>query len=167
MAKNITISEAQRVARQRIAAMFSREASMEVSCGEFKVNLIPEVNYSLVLLLAGENLNCGDTERFTTINQLAHFYAQAALSRLWRLKFSKGRDPFTLFIKNFLKSSPEAGLKKYIKRQLLKNEELTDTLESEGYLLGAKMRKLLLNNAAALLDEPQVEEEEEEESEEE
>ena len=149
--KNITISEAQRVARQRVAAMFSREASVEVSCGEIKVNLIPEVNYSLVLLLAGENLNCGDTERFTTMSQLAHFYAQAALSRIYRLRYSKQRDPFTLFIKNFLKSSPEAGLKRYIKRQLLKHEELVDSFSAKEEVIGATVRQMLLNEAAQMI----------------
>lgn len=149
--KKLTVSEAQRVARQRVAAMFSREASVEVSCGELKVNLIPEVNYSLVLLLAGENLNCGDTQRFTTINQLAHFYAQAVLSRLWRLKYSKGRDPFTLFIKNFLKSSPEAGLKKFIKSQLLKSEELAEAFSLKEEVIGATVRQILLNEAAQMI----------------
>lgn len=149
--KNLTVSEAQRVARQRVAAMFSREASVEVSCGDIKVNLIPEVNYSLVLLLAGENLNCGDTERFTTINQLAHFYAQAVLSCLWRLKYSKGRDPFTLFIKNFLKSSPEAGLKKFIKSQLLKSEELAEAFSLKEEVIGATVRQMLLNEAAQMI----------------
>lgn len=151
MAKNTTVSEAQRVARQRVAAMFSREASVEVSCGEIKVNILPEVNYSLVLLLAGENLNSGDTQRFTTLNQLAHFYAQAVLSRLWRLKFSKGRDPFTLFIKNFLKTSPEAGLKKFIKSQLLKSEELAEAFSLKEEVIGATVRQILLNEAAQMI----------------
>lgn len=151
MAKNTTISEAQRVARQRVAAMFSREASVEVSCGEIKVNILPEVNYSLVLLLAGENLNSGDTQRFTTLNQLAHFYAQVVLSRLWRLKFSKGRDPFTLFVKQFLKSSPEAGLKKFIKRQLLKSEELAEIFSLKEEVIGATVRQILLDEAAQMI----------------
>lgn len=151
MAKNTTISEAQRVARQRVAAMFSREASVEVSCGEIKVNILPEVNYSLVLLLAGENLNSGDTQRFTTLNQLAHFYAQAVLSRIYRLKYSKGSDPFTLFIKDFLKSSPEAGLKKFIKRQLLKSEELTEAFSLKEEVIGATVRQMLLNEAAQMI----------------
>lgn len=151
MAKNTTISEAQRVARQRVAAMFSREASVEVSCGEIKVNILPEVNYSLVLLLAGENLNCGDTQRFTTLNQLAHFYAQAVLSRIYRLKYSKGRDPFTLFVKDFLKSSPEAGLKKFIKSQLLKSEELAEAFSLKEEVIGATVRQMLLNEAAQMI----------------
>ena len=149
--KNLTVSEAQRVARQRVAVMFSREASVEVSCGEIKVNLIPEVNYSLVLLLAGENLNCGDTERFTTVNQLAHFYAQAVLSRIYKLRYSKSGDPFTRYIKNFLKSSPEAGLKKYIKNRLLKHEELKEAFSLREGVLGATVRQILLNEAAQMI----------------
>lgn len=131
--------------------MFSREASVEVSCGEIKVNILPEVNYSLVLLLAGENLNCGDTQRFTTLNQLAHFYAQAVLSRIYRLKYSKGRDPFTLFVKDFLKSSPEAGLKKFIKSQLLKSEELAEAFSLKEEVIGATVRQMLLNEAAQMI----------------
>lgn len=149
--KNITISEAQRVAKQRVAAMFSREASVEVSCGEFKVNLIPEINYSLILLLAGESLDCGDTERFTTINQLAHFYAQAVLSRIYKIRYSKASDPFTRYIKNFLKSSPEAGLKRFIKGQLLKSGELIEAFSNKEEVLGASVRRMLLEEAAQMI----------------
>ena len=110
--------------------MFVRDVSSRVTSKIGEINIpTDDGRYSLILLLSGENLSGLDATRFNTVGEATHKYCEVILAKLYRLRYSKSRDSFTRFINDWMSSSPESGLKRWIKRQILGCPELTQPLQ--------------------------------------
>ena len=106
MAKKTNSSKRFNVASQEANAMFVREVSSRVASQIGEINIpTDDGRYSLILLLSGESLIGLDAQRFNTVGEAAHKYCEVILSKLYRLRYSKSRDPFTKFIKDWMSSS--------------------------------------------------------------
>ena len=153
MAKKTNSSKKFNIASQEANAMFVREVSSRVisTIGEINVPT-DDGRYSLILLLSGENLSGLDATRFNTVGEAAHKYCEVILAKLYRLRYSKSRDPFTRFIKDWMSSSPESGLKQWIKRQILGCPELARPLQQKEGTLGGDIRRRLVEQAAMMVN---------------
>ena len=141
------------VAAQTATAMFVREISSRVISPIGEINVpTDDGRYSLILLLSGESLSGLDATRFNTVGEAAHKYCEVILAKLYRLRYSKSRDPFTRFIKDWMSSSPESGLKRWIKRQILGCPELAQPLQQKEGTLGGDIRRRLVEQAAMMVN---------------
>lgn len=153
MAKKTNSSKKFNVASQEANAMFIREISSRVTSSIGEINIpTDDGRYSLILLLSGENLIGLDAQRFNTVGEAAHKYCEVILAKLYRLRYSKSRDPFTMFIKDWMSSSPEPGLKRWIKRQIMGCPELAQPLKQKEGTLGGDIRRRLVEQAAMLVN---------------
>lgn len=153
MAKKTNSSKKFNVASQEANAMFVREVSSRIISPIGEINVpTDDGRYSLILLLSGENLSGLDTTRFNTVGEAAHKYCEVILAKLYRLRYSKSRDPFTRFIKGWLSDHPESGLKSWIKRQILGCPELAQPLQQKEGTLGGYIRRRLVEQAAMLVN---------------
>lgn len=153
MAKKTNSSKQFNIASQEANAMFVRELSSRVSSPIGEINIpTDDGRYSLILLLSGENLRWLDADRFNTVGEAAHKYCEVILAKLYRLRYSKSRDPFTRFIKDWMSSSPESGLKRWIKRQILGCPELVKPLQQKEGTLGGDIRRRLVEQAAIMVN---------------
>lgn len=153
MAKKTNSSKKFNVASQEANAMFIREVSSRVTSSIGEINIpTDDGRYSLILLLSGENLSGLDAIRFNTVSEAAHKYCEVILAKLYRLRYSKSRDPFTRFIKGWLSDHPESGLKRWIKRQILGCPELAQPLQQKEGTLGGDIRRRLVEQAAMLVN---------------
>ena len=153
MAKKTNSSKKFNIASQEAKAMFVREVSSRVISPIGEINVpTDDGRYSLVLLLSGESLGGLDANRFNTVGEAAHKYCEVILAKLYRLRYSKSRDPFTRFIKGWLSDHPESGLKSWIKRQILGCPELAQPLQQKEGTLGGDIRRRLVEQAAMLVN---------------
>ena len=153
MVKKTNSSKKFNIASQEANAMFVREVSSRVISPIGEINIpTDDGRYSLVFLLSGENLSGLDATRFNTVGEAAHKYCEVIISKLYRLRYSKSRDPFTRFIKGWLSDHPESGLKRWIKRQILGCPELAQPLQQKEGTLGGDIRRRLVEQAAMLVN---------------
>lgn len=153
MAKKTNSSKKFNVASQEANAMFIREVSSRIVSPIGEINIpTDDGRYSLILLLSGENLSGLDTTRFNTVGEAAHKYCEVILAKLYSLRYSKSRDPFTQFIKVWLSDHPESGLKRWVKRQILGFPELAQSLQQKEGTLGGDIRRRLVEQAAMLVN---------------
>ena len=153
MVKKTNSSKKFNIASQEANAMFVREVSSRVISPIGEINIpTDDGRYSLVFLLSGENLSGLDATRFNTVGEAAHKYCEVIISKLYRLRYSKSRDPFTRFIKGWLSDHPESGLKRWIKRQILGCPELAQPLQQKEGTLGGDIRRRLVEKATMLVN---------------
>lgn len=153
MAKKTNSSKKFNIASQEANAMFIREVSSRVISPIGEVNVpTDDGRYSLILLLSGESLSGLDATRFNTVGEAAHKYCEVILAKLYRLRYSKSRDPFTRFIKGWLSDHPESGLKRWVKRQILGCPELAQQLQQKEGTIGGDIRRRLVEQAAMLVN---------------
>ena len=153
MTKKTNSSKKFNIASQEANAMFVREVSSRVISPIGEVNVpTDDGRYSLILLLSGESLSGLDATRFNTVGEAAHKYCEVILAKLYRLRYSKSRDPFTRFIKGWLSDHPESGLKRWIKRQILGCPELAQPLQQKEGTLGGDIRRRLVEQATILVN---------------
>ena len=133
--------------------MFIREVSSRVASPIGEINIpTDDGRYSVILLLSGENLSGLDSTRFNTVGEAAHKYCEVILAKLYRLRYSKSRDPFTRFVKVWLSDHPESGLKRWIKRQILGCRELAQPLQQKEGTIGGDIRRRLVEQAAMMVN---------------
>ena len=153
MAKNTNSSKKFNIASQEANAMLIWERASLVAALFGYINS-PSVDgmYALFLLLSCDNLSGLDATRFNTVGEAAHKYCEVILAKLYRLRYSKSRDPFTRFIKGWLSDHPESGLKRWIKRQILGCPELAQPLQQKEGTLGGDIRRRLVEQAAMMVN---------------
>ena len=105
-------------------------------------------DYSFIMLVSG---TLPETDVFISgkrkAGEFAAWLCQEAMKRLFRFKFSKRQDGFSLYIKSFLDDHQEGKLKRWIKERV--SGPSFETLLAKGEINLRDVRRLLIEEEVA------------------